>query len=489
MNFYFCSCFYLVKTRYMSEILSISLLNLLSKSELTALSKYLKSPFFTQKKHLLILFSILRSAGTRVSETPKTAFARVFPGESFDQHKWNKALSDLNVCIREFLAIQQFQQHPELHPLLEVEALYRRDNDTLFRNLTSALLKHIPGGGAKLDKTEAWWQRFQVHKLVGMYPHADRMKIAEKKVADMEASLDTYYFLCKLQFACNHLSGLRVFHRSQTKVHTDFGQIVRQAEQISQINESPLLRVYCLLTGMLAESGVHFDDFYQGLAQFSNRLDPAELGIVIAHACNYCTASMRRGRIEALDWYLQLIALEPETGIPQGEDILLNLAVTFAMAGKKAEFDKLLKARGSTLPAERREDAMILLSACWHFYQGNYSKTQSELVLITTRHPRYTLMWHSLAVRNIYMLSAQDPGFDTQQVILALERFSDFLRRQSVYSESFCQSFAEMIWFIHKMCSVRTRNGLKKKELVKELDNKFPASRDWIKAALDQLPD
>lgn len=472
----------------MSENITISLLNLLSKPEQTAFGKYLKSPFFSNKKQLQTLFGVLRQGG-RIAEAPEAAFTRVFPGETFDQHKWNKALSDLNACIRDFLAVRYFRQHPVLYPLADAAALAGRGNQALFERAARTVLDRPPGKTAP-DNTDSWWLRYQTLNLTINPPTPNRTKGLDEAVQDLETTLDTYYYISKLRLACERLAGAQILNWNAPS--EDIASLLTRAQQIARAGESPLLQTYCLLAELLTADGGDFDAFCDRLEQYCPQLDTGEQRELFIYAFNFCTAQIRRDSQQAITGYLRLFDLSAGRTLTDDtlwEDVFLSFGGAFAMTGKKNEFDQLIRSGSGRLPAERREDAQVLLSAAWHFFQHDYAQAQAQLVRITTRHPRYALMYHALAARNTYMLSIQDPGFGIEQVHLALTRFSDFLKRQTMFSPAFCRAYAALIWFVRKMCDARTQRRPTVAALRRELEKRQPASRDWILAALDQLPD
>ncbi|MBL7826110.1 MAG: hypothetical protein JNJ57_05725 [Saprospiraceae bacterium] len=465
--------------------LTNSLIIRLSKAEITALGKYLKSPFFSNKHHLYLLFNALKNTPTRQKEN---IFAQIFPGKAFNQHKWNKALSDLNQCIRDFLATRQFQQRRDIHRLMEAEALFLRDNYTFFQRTAHDLLKETPGK-TTLDRPEVWWVRFQVKILESTHPLSNRIKGIDDTLNNIERSLDTYYFISKLQIACNRLSGTNVLNWKDSQ--ENLVQLLAQANLVGQTDQSPLLKTYCSLTGLMANAGVAFEDFFEVLQLHASQLEPKELWNVVYMAFNYCSSYLRFEPKQALDWYLKLFEFSTTHqifGASIWEDAFLNFGVIFAKAGNKVEFDRLLHLDDSHLPEERRKEAVNLISAYWSFYHQDYLEVQEKLVKISTRHPRYALMWHALNVRNIVMLFIEGKYINYSHVENALNRFKDFLKGQTAFSELLCKSFVELIWFIQKICQVWRYRRLTKEILFKELDKRQPASRDWIELVLNRLP-
>ncbi|HRI61790.1 MAG TPA: hypothetical protein PK228_18760, partial [Saprospiraceae bacterium] len=129
----------------MDKTHTTALLDLLEKPELAALERFLKPPV---KEIAHRLFLELHEPEKRAAKSPQDVFAKVFNGEPFDGHKWNKALSDLNGCIRDFLAVQQLRIDPLLRAQADVSAFFKRTDERFFERTVVNTLKNLPGNDA-----------------------------------------------------------------------------------------------------------------------------------------------------------------------------------------------------------------------------------------------------------------------------------------------------------------------------------------------------
>jgi hypothetical protein len=496
----------------MSNILTISLLNLLSEAEKTALGKYLQSPFFTKKEFLYPLYLELRKAEKVTNElsTPNTVavrnaatakqkikkprpenleatFARVFPKGPYNRHKWNKALSDLNGHIEHFVTVRHFLSDQDLYQQARIDALFVKENEPAFQQAVDVVLKSPPKKVAP-EKTDAWWLRFKSRKRQITYPLTNRMKFTATVLEDMEADLDIYYYISKLQLACNRISGAQFLkHASPRENHL---RLLEQVKPAVSTGKSPLLCQYYNLLSLLLGTDMDFATFFDALKAQGKYLDRSELETIVRFAFSYCIGRSRQGEERALDWHIDLYTWSHAQGAwteAVAEDLFLNMGVLFAKTHKMAEFDSLLKSGTHILPEDRREEAIQLLMACRYFYQDNFDAAQDVLVRINTRHPRYALLRHSLVVRNAYMLW-QSQQIDLEQLVLALSRFNDFLNRQGLFASALSQSYKELIWFVRRLIQVRQVQNTTKTVLRKEIKKRQPAAHDWIEMVIGSLP-
>lgn len=466
-----------------------ALLSLLNKSELTALGKFLKSPFFTAKKHLALLFAELREAEHWVLQSPQDVFPRLFDGEAFDGHKWNKALSDLNGCIRDFLAIQQFQSDAHLRAKAEVNAFLGRDNAQAFKRAVKAALRYSNDDGT-LETADGWQLRFWTLKQSASYALADRMKSVGQLLDDMDESVDLYYFISKLQLACIRASSTQVLNIKSNQA--DYQQLLEQTEQLDQLGKSALLSLYRALLRLLTAPNTQFEPFFALLQHQGPRLGRGELEPVVRLVLNRCIQRYRAGDLKAFDQYRRMFDWTDKqnswTALSKGEDFFLNDGVMFAKSQDKEGFNEFLEKGKKTLPGKRRNKTVVLLEAYGHFYSGEFREAAILLNRLDSRHPRFSMRFHSLKARNTYE-EWRCSQAAKEELVNALRSFEEFLRRNgSLFATPLRQSYRSLIWFIQKLMRYGEKRALSKKQLQAELQKRQPVAGDWVAAKIDELP-
>ena len=470
-----------------SKNYTLSLLGLLEKPDLTALGKFLESPFFTSKKFLYPLFFELRTGGNRAIERQENTFARVFLNKSFDGHKWLNALSDLNTCIEDFLVVREVLQNQELRIQASVSALFVRGDEKIFRRSVEASLKTLPGNDVP-ETMEGWQLRFWILKRSFAYPLNNRMLPQQKLLDDMDESLEIYYTISRLQLACNRASRAQMLSTPQTP--GPFKHLLEQTERLDQSGKSALVTLYRALLNLFTEPDSSFVSFIALLQSQAPRLEHEELGHVVRYSFNYCIRRYREGDVVAMEWYRKVFEWANERNIlseAATEESFFNNGQVLAKGPDENAFNTFIEKSGGKLPAERRSDAIALMQASRYFHHAAFDKAEKLLSGLKVRHARYALVFHALQVRINYEQLIREKS-NPEDLELSINRFEDYLQRRDVYSLSFRKPYRTFIWFVRRMMQVGVKRNITKAYLLSNLSKKQPALKDWLAEKIDRLP-
>lgn len=464
-----------------------ALLALLDKSELTALGKFLRSPFFTAKKHLSLLFAELREAEQWTIISPKDVFPKLFDGEAFDDHKWNKALSDLNGCIRDFLAVRQLLSDPQLLAQADVSVFFKRHDKRAFKRAVDTALGNKTQK-AKPETADGWQLRFWTLKHAASYILADRTKSASQLLDDMGESIDLYYFISKLQLACNRASSAQVLDLKSDQA--SYQQLLEQTDRFDLSGKSAMLTLYRALLFLLTMPDARFEAFFALLQHQGPRLERSELESVVRLALNYCIHRYHAGKAEAFEWYRQMFGWadgqKTWTVSAASEAFFLNDGMMFAKSRDAAGFEAFLEKGKNALPKKQRKKAITLLRAYWHFYQSEFRTAAILLHQLDSRHPLHSLRFHMLNVCNTYEEWRQEQ-VEPEDLERALRSFRDFLQGNTILSQSKRQSYRNLVWFIQKMAQHGKKRSLSKEQLQAEFAKRQFAAPDWVAAKIGEL--
>lgn len=471
----------------MSLLLSQTLLQSLSKSEITQLKKYLKSPIFTQKTHLLKLLNELLKTPQEALIVPEKLFKLTFGTTvKHNQHQLNKALSELNGHIEDLLALLHLNKNRVTYLLALLEDAHQREQSNIFNKCSQELLKQ-PTGDKYGERSTQWWTQFQTRKLRLTYPNQDRMKVDMTDFHQMEEDLDVHYLLNKIQLACNQISRDEILHATDKK--NNYKDLLAQVEPLNAKNKSTLLQLYYeLLKLFLGQTSLH--TLFESLQKNVNHVHKPEIEIIIRFTFNYAIAQTRRGDTNALNLFLQIYDWASTENIWQqsiSEDIFLNLGVLFAKTGDTTNFDKLLNAVNIPVHPMRQVDAIQLLRAYFYFYQKDYTKANRSLLTVNTRHLRYSLLRHSMVIRNTYMLFLQKSD-NLQGVLDALTKCRDFFARQTKFSQKIKKSYLDLADCIELLSKAQLQPDFSLDALKKEVMKKTPAAAEWVKQMIEILP-
>lgn len=492
---------------------TLALLSTLSPTESTALGKYLQSPFFTRKAPLYPLFLALREGGSNALKHPERTFERVFNNDTttgggqpenrdkttstpkpkpaerpFNDRAWSNALSDLNLCIEDFLVVTHARADPDICRRATIQAFHARENESLFQLSLGDVLKTQPGAGDKKETTEAWHLRFWARKQAYTYPLANRFKLAPDALDELDADVDTYYYISKLQIACNRVTAAHIYKQGYDP--EQIRQLLARAAAADPREKSALLTLYRTLLSLLSDDEhVPFETFFKTLENRRTALDRPELESLVRLGLSYCVRRYRGGSPDALDLYCQLHIwadeLEVWTGVVS-EELLLNNGIMLAKSNNLDLLDNFLARVKQMLPDDRREDAERLLLASRQYHLGEFNAAIDSLDGISTRFPRYRLHYHSLLIRSLYGKRVDEEA-DSEELERALDNFSDFLKGQQQFAAPFRQSYLEMIWFVRQLLKAQYPIRKFQNTLRTELDNRQPTLRDWIDKMIGKL--
>jgi hypothetical protein len=470
----------------MNNTHTAALLDLLEKPELAALGRFLK-PAAKEIPHRLFLQ--LREPAQRAVQSPKDVFAKVFSGKAFNRKTWNKALSEMNGCIRDFLAVQQLLSDAQLRMKADVSAFFGRTNTQAFKRAVKVALRKLSGTSVR-ETAESWQLRFWTLKHFASYPLTDHIKGADKLLDGLDESIDFYYFISKLQLACNRASSAQVLPLQNDPAVV--GQLLAHTEHLDQSGKSALLTLYRALLHLLAAPEAQFEPFFALLQQHGPRLGRSELEPIVRFALNNCIQRYRAVEAEAFEQYRRVFGWadkqNPWTILSKAEDFFLNDGIMFAKSQDAAGFKDFLDKGKKALPGKRRSKAVALLEAYGHFYQGEFREATILLNRLDSRHPRLSLRFHSLKVRNTYEEWRREQ-VELDELERALRSFKDFLQRNgSLFAKPLRQSYRSLIWFIQKMMRHGEKRALSKKRLQTELGKRQPAASDWIAVKINELP-
>lgn len=414
-------------------------------------------------------------------------FGQVFPEKPFERHIWNKALSDLNGCIADFLVVRQALTDPFVRLQANVNAYFTRTDKGLFKSAMRTAKDAL--NAFEGETVESWHLRFWLLKRELSYPYTDRMRNPERAYSDLEQYLDHYYLISKLQLACNRAAGAS-FQRLKNDLPI-YRQLLDQTQVFDPAGKSAMLRLYCELLLLLTVPDAQFKTFFSLVKKTGLKLERIELESVVRLTLNYCIRRNREGEPDAFTWYRQLFDWATKQQVwaeTTAEELFLNTGVMFAKSHDAAGFDTFLKKSKRMLRSERQEEAVALLQACWHFYQSEFDQAAKLLnTHVATRHPRFAWLFHSLQVRNCYEEFFRKQ-IDLSELERALSSFEGFLKRKVQFSDPMRQSYQTLVWFIRKMSQNGKKKSASKAKLFGALEQKQPAARDWLEAKIGELP-
>lgn len=270
----------------------------LTKSELRAFDKFVRSPFFNQKTQLEGLFTYLRTCcETSLTPTEPEAFAAAYPGIRYDNQKLRLANSDLLKLLEHYWMYREKFTDPERNKIRLAGAYRKR---SLPKHGQAALRK-----ARESREQQAWRHAEYFDDLHRIELEAFQSASAARRydafnLQEISDLLDTTYIARKLRHVCFARS-----HQAVVQTEYRFGLLdaIFQHVESEGLLELPAIALYYHGCQFLTDSGAerHFFRFRDMISQHADVFPPDELRALYLLAINF---GVKKSNESAdLSWY------------------------------------------------------------------------------------------------------------------------------------------------------------------------------------------
>lgn len=276
----------------------LKLLRTFSDAELRALKKFVRSPYFNQRREVIGLLDFLEKPlkTGRPAPEKELAFAAVFGKEQFDDHRIRMTISFLFQLANQFLAVADFlDDTPQL--LLRQAALLRQrklpDHAAQARvDTASALL------GRPLRNADFQQQHYQF--LLEKYrAEVETNPTGPLPLQELSHQLDRAFLSRKLWQSCFMLS-----HQAVGNARYDFGLLdaaLTHLETTTTMPEPSVAVYYCCYKALTNPSDASwFQRFKKILLQHGKLFSPDEMRDLYLLAINFCIRQYNAGNPDYL---------------------------------------------------------------------------------------------------------------------------------------------------------------------------------------------
>lgn len=350
----------------------------LAPSEHRAVLKFLDSPVHNQRADVRTLAALLADTPHTDWENldKKTVFASIFPGDPYDNLRFNHTCSFLVQRIEAYLAWQEMERDEKWRHWLLCRSLRRRGmNDHFLRRTESALQKL---DGQPLRNAE--------HHLVRFLLESERYQhrvLHEREtptgLSRVTEPLDRFFTLENLRWAGTALS-LKARYGAQNLLPYSGSALQHAASaDTAHAPEVVLMRLgYEALQDI--ENEENFRQLKALITEKSELFSPAENRDLYLLAINFCLRRHNRGERPAYTREALLLyrdALERgllfENGLLQ-KFTFNNILRLACIGGERAWARDFLEKYRPHLPEEDRENTYRFNLASWHYLGGDYAQ-------------------------------------------------------------------------------------------------------------------
>ena len=449
----------------------------LNKTELRAIKKFVRSPFFNQRTDVIqfcdYLIKYIDNKPAYLSR--KKVFAQLYPGETYDDAKMNSVMHFLLKLLKEFITYQEVRKDEANWQLNLCRSLRKRNLDALFK-------KHIKKLEVQQEKQPFRNVGFHYHKYQlelerYEYEH-NQSRSGRMNLQELAAELTIFYLADILRHSCTVITAQKM---SQQDYKLELLEEVLQYVERSPVRNTPAVAIYHQAYKALSEPEVEtaFEQYEEMVEKYWTKF-PREEAMDIYHlAINYCIQKLNRGQKAYIRKAFELYkkGLEREVLLDQGIISKYNYknVLMLAIALKEWEWAEwFLETYKSYLPAKERENIYQYNLAIFYFRKPDYDKAMHLLQHVTFQDVLYNLNARSMLLRIYYELEE----FDALESLL--ESFRAFIRRHNELGYH-KENYANLIGFMRRLLSLPPGDVTAREKLRQQIENTAAvAEKPWL---------
>lgn len=458
-------------------------IKVLSQKELRQFQLFADSPYFNRLEELRSLIAYFNSVAPEYEDAKiekEVVFHAVFEGEAYDDLRLRHLFSDCLKLLERFLITEHVFVLPNEGDLHLLQQYNKRGLEKHFRYIHRKLQKGVKEEEFQLRK---YMDQFFLESIYNDFLSNNPIKKGQNNIAQASSSLDSFYVLQKLRFACMQINYSNVYFETFEIFLLD--EIIAHVDN-KGFQGDALISVYYNILMMLRkpEETNYFRQVKAFLeADLVNAAEEMALEI-LTFAQNYCVQRINKGEPE---YYEHLFEIYKE-GLNQGVLLKENSSShrTFnniiSVACHLEQFDWALEFVNEVkdyLKEDIREPMYKYFLSVYHWYKKDYSTVLRLMMSFDFEDPFYVLNTKARMLR-IYFEQGE-----TEALLSLCESFRMYLRRNKLVSDAHKRNHLNLIKYASRLSKVRPHQRDRLKKIQQQIENeKSVNNRKWL---LDQV--
>lgn len=463
----------------------ITLLKGLNRSELHWLQKFLKSPFYNNKKENILLFEYLKKYHP-VFDTPQLdkefVFKKLYPRAPYNVQKMRKAMYELATLIEEFMVAIQVRKSPIEQKQLLIQSLGERNIYQQFKKTTHetiSQLEALPYRDADIF--------YKIHSLnYKLYDHIDTNRQSDNinTLEKLSSSLDCYY-LSKRQHLDFAIQAYKKLLGNKIKIPS-LQQSIRSLEQ------EPFYKIFNLISD--ANTSNWDDDQYLKIkTHFIGNIDKisAENKLAIIRILlNYLISNINKGGAGYQAKVLELYKLGlKESLFIENEQIngaTFSNIVSVGLYEKEFDWvEQFIISYNKYLTESIRSDTTCLALGLLHYHKNEFSKTIDLILNHSFSKPLLILRSKTTLLRTYFEQYLKDNSY-YDFLIAQTQAFEKFIRRNRYISDNKKESYLNFALIIRKITYQHNQKTLSKRLYNNIKSSKSVVLKFWLLQKLEE---
>jgi len=470
----------------------LKILKNLTEEEIRRFHKFIRSPYYSYKKHCLPFFEYIRRyypdfTSSKLSK--ENAFHHLFPDKAFQSQKMRHVMTDLVNLLEDFLVAEQIRHHDFQKKKLLRDAYGDRDLYEYFEKSTADITKTLDA----LPYRNSFYQHESMknQEVYFFHPSTKKHLVKENYLETINEHLDQYFTLSKLQLATEMKARASIL--SKTYEISYLVEILEKADSSDPIPiEASLYKSALQLyeKDTLEEFVKLKEQFLENIQQLSG----SDRTFLFYHLLNFTIRKGNAGQQVFLkeSFALYQVGLEMKILINKGriaDSTYTNICAAGIKIGQYDWVEKFIESYSSYLNIDVRDNARILCKAFLFYGQRMFRETDELISSFNFTSPFYQLRGKILSIRALLELYLKDHTyFDLIQS--ASSAFEKFIRRNQTLGIEHKKAYLGFIQHLRQLVSLSV--NLK---LSAEAKAKFKAkiskqvsviNRDWLIQKIDE---
>ena len=454
-----------------------ALFSTFSKKELRALQKMVESPFFNQRKDVIVLFDLLCEAveGGFKPKSKQDYYQRIYPGSSYLDQKIRTVISLLFKVCEQYLIYQRSMEDEVIYKTQLARAYRHRNLNRHFNRGLSQARNLLEDRGLRNAEYHNSSYRIELEKYTFA---ASNRRMESLNLQDLNNQLDLAFMARKLRQTCLLLS-----HQAVYKTEYDFGLL---AEILRYIEARGLFEIpaigtyyYCYMALSDSKNVKYFEQFRAAMRQHKGCFPASEARDLYLLAINFCIRQYNEGNSEFLEeeFYLYQQGLEQQYLLMDGyiSRFSFRNVVTIALIMKKFDWvEEFIQSYKELLRPAQKESMFSFSMANLEYERRNYGAALQLLQKSEYKDLLLNLASKTLQLRIYYELGEMD------LLESHLDAMRTFIRRKNIMTYH-RRNYLNTITFTKKLMNLQPFDQKGRKKLLIQIEEtKALAEREWL---------
>jgi hypothetical protein len=462
----------------------------LYSTDLNRLDKFIQSPYFNSDSRLVEIFKIIKQdiRGTTSKTLEKEEIWRLIePKKEFNDTVFRSLINRVIKLIQEFLYIEELRANPMEEGGYLLSAIEKRG----LSHLTSTAIKtsNTKLAREQLRSSSYYYQKYQLEKNAYDLNQTELKRLNRKaedvlNLEDILDNLELFYIGEKLKYHCSIL-GWKKLLSSEGKAE-NLAQLIERVKVDPRFKVPHIQMYLCIYQTLVNPDSSDAFEKLKNLIDVHIELFPTrEAKNVLDAANNFCLRKINKGEIGYLKELFSLYKKGLKTEI-----LLVNNYISpwaykniVGVALRLKEFDwaeQFIVSYSTNLERSYKKSIYSLSMAQLNYYQQNYRESINYLQQVEFKEFALKVNAEVTLIATYYELEEFNALADT------LTNFSKFLKRRKDVSASQKNLYQNLIKFLRKIISPKSKTALLK--IKDEIETtQGLASKSWLLEKVNEL--